>query len=199
MSMFPAPGGTATGTPGGAEIFMGHFWPSTAYQMKPGETETPLIKFSISARARQGGDTMGYQGPGTGAIVSAADASGAFYQLVGLYDMTGALMTGNLTGDFFGGGWTGHVKIRPTGQNDGGPGNRFSLGLSFFNPIYGVNGGTSNLFWVSLAGAPVQTKHHWEFFNHGVLLGAVDITEPEDVSIRRDGGLMFPSYTGGYR
>lgn len=151
-----------------------------SYQMQPGQTTTGLIATTIQATfSRQ--QAAPYAGPG-----AQVKAGGEFNaDLVGLFDNFGNPV--NIARPFVNNTWTGYTKWLVRGPSMPG-GNFVDVGISASDGQ--ISGGTYPFCRILLAAGPPVTTHHWTFENNGVVLGQVDIAEPENVIIRRDGVIV---------
>ena len=145
------------------------------YTMKPGETETGPIRVRVTAMRVDRSAATGYSGTAT------LSAQGEVIRLVN--PVTCAVYNG-----------TGEAEVRFTNLNPNfaDPQGRLAVGVVAFDYANGI-GGSSQSYFIQLAQAPAPVIHRWEFYNQGVLLGAVNIPNPEDVRIVRDGAMVYPA------
>lgn len=171
VSWQPGGGAVPSTTPGAAFEF----------RLGAGQDTTPPLNFLITTGG-WGGNTPGYNQPYQ---MQAKPNPGA--QLVQLFDSFGnplpdlKIMLGN-----------GQARVKVTGS----PGAAFvDVGLMAYEQPPGVfAGGLSNNLRVWLpAPAPVK-EHAYEIKNNGVSLGVAMVPEPENVTIYRDGALIWPNY-----
>lgn len=177
MPMFSNTGGV----PGGADALICSIL-GGSYTMQPGQTETGPIRVRVTAikmSTREG--APGYAGQ---AVLT---AQGEVVRLVGPVIVT-----------LNGGVGEADVKFTNLDPRFADANGVIAVGVVAYDYTNNITG-SSQSFGIKLAAPPVKTTHRWEFFNHGRSEGWLDIAEPEDVSLRRDGQLMFPNYSGGFR
>lgn len=156
------------------------------YQMMPGQTETGMIPLTIQAVSGDMQPADLYTGPG-----AMVEPMGMFQaEFLGLYDQSGVARPGNATGPFQGNTWRGYTRWRPTGASM--PGGSFvDVGVRASDGV--IAGGSYPFCRILLVQAAPVTVHRWELIDKGVSRGVVQIQEPEDVRILRDGVMIYPA------
>lgn len=153
------------------------------YHMAPGQIVTGLIKTTIQATySRQA--CLPYAGPGPQV------KSGGEYaaDLVGLYDAMRNPVSFAEAAKFMANTWEGFTTWRLNGTPIPFGLPYFAVGISASDGR--ISGGTYPFCNIFVPVGPPVTKHHWSFENNGAILGEVDIAEPENVIIRRDGQIV---------
>lgn len=161
----------------------------TAYQMKPGQTVTELIPTVIEATfSRQG--CLPYAGPGP-----QVKSMGAYaLDLVGLFDSLRRPVGYAAASQFLGNVWNGFTTWALNGSPAAGVGpNGPYADVGVEANDGSIGGGTYPFCRITLAAAPPVATHLWVFMNQGQVLGQVQIPNPEDVRITRDGVMVFPA------